>query len=294
MAISSNLGAGVSLRADDLIALRDLVRFGAGHAVPISALPGSFIIKKRGQGQDATGSRIYVAGDDVRHMDRGATARTGEPHVRTFREERDRVTFLVADFRPSMLWGTKRAFRSVAAAEALALLGWHAIETGARVGLWAITATGPVIVPTRGRVRGMLDVIGGMVTAHQKALKGAAIGAREPELDQALTGLKRTVFGGAEIYIASGLDTPGAGLSDLLGDLARRRDPKLIVVEDGVAQSLPPGFYPMQTQDREMVQVDVRKSDAVVGEKLNLATDLPRLRIDANAPLDARAFFEAA
>ena len=37
---------------------------------------------------------------------------------RTFHAERDRTVILIADFRPSMLWGTRRTLRSVAAAEA--------------------------------------------------------------------------------------------------------------------------------------------------------------------------------
>ena len=34
-------------------------------------------------------SRPYVPGDDVRHFDWNATARTGEPFVKRFREERE-------------------------------------------------------------------------------------------------------------------------------------------------------------------------------------------------------------
>ncbi|TXM93858.1 DUF58 domain-containing protein, partial [Methylobacterium sp. WL122] len=66
-------------------------------------------------------------GDDRRHIDRNATARTGILHVRTHHDERDRAVVLLADFRPSMLFGTRRALRSVAAAEALASLG-HTVE----------------------------------------------------------------------------------------------------------------------------------------------------------------------
>ena len=64
----------------------------------------------------------------------GSTARTGEPHVRTFRDERERTLLLLVDLRPSMLWGTRRALRSAAAVEAAALAGWRALETGGRIG----------------------------------------------------------------------------------------------------------------------------------------------------------------
>ncbi|PIL21498.1 hypothetical protein P775_03965, partial [Puniceibacterium antarcticum] len=153
---------GIALRAEALIAMR--AGTGAQEG-PLSALPGGFVTKRRGHGQEVADVRAYVAGDDIRHLDRGATARTGALHVRQFQEERDRVTLLVADFRPCMLWGTRRAFRSVAAAEALAMIGWRGVAEGGRVGLFALGAGDPVVVPVRGRVRGMLGVIGGMVRA---------------------------------------------------------------------------------------------------------------------------------
>ena len=80
--------------------------------------------------------RLWSEGDDRRFIDRNATARTGELHVRTHHDERDRAVVLVADFRPSMLFGTRRALRSVAAAEALVLLGWRIVGDGTNTEAW--------------------------------------------------------------------------------------------------------------------------------------------------------------
>jgi len=57
--------------------------------------------------------------------------------VRTFRDERERTLMLVVDFRESMMFGTRRALRSVAGAEAVIALGWGAIDEGGGVGLLA-------------------------------------------------------------------------------------------------------------------------------------------------------------
>jgi len=107
---------GVRLTADGLIALRPLAAQIAGDPA-LARLPGGFVTRRKGHGQEVADVRLYAEGDDVRHLDRGTTARTGALHVRQFQEERDRETLLVADFRPSMLWGISRCFRSVAAAE---------------------------------------------------------------------------------------------------------------------------------------------------------------------------------
>lgn len=246
---------GVSLASESLIALRRIALL-TDPSVSLASLPGGFATRRKGHGLEVADMREYVAGDDIRHLDRGTTARTGRLHVRQFQEERDRVTLLVADFRPSMFWGLRRAFRSVAAAEALSLIGWHVVESGGRVGLLAITPDSPVIVPPRGRVRGMLDVIGGMVQAHGKALTMIReTPLLEPPLDQALLRAERLVPSGAEIVIASGFDAVGDGFRDRLDALAQRRSPRLLLVTDAEAVDMPRGRYPIRLADGRYVRV---------------------------------------
>ncbi len=225
--------------------------------------------------------REYVSGDDIRHLDRGSTARTGTLHVRSFQEERDRVTLLVADFRPAMLWGSKRAFRSVAAAEALVLIGWQAVEQGGRVGLLALNAGIPVAVPARGRTKGMLAAIGGMVRAHATALQQALDGVQtDPPLSNALTRLSRLAPKGAEIVIASGFDAPGDGLEDCLGELSHRRTPRLIQIGDTGSTDLPAGAYPMRLFDgtRRRVRISGLRQNPIAQPHI---ANLPVLPLDA-------------
>ncbi|MEL6963211.1 MAG: DUF58 domain-containing protein, partial [Pseudomonadota bacterium] len=150
MSVAALEAPGVSLSANHLIALRHVALTSEGSDV-LAALPGGFATRRKGRGLDVADVREYVRGDDLRHLDRGATARTGRLHVRQFLEDRDRIVLLIADFRPSMFWGISRAFRSVAAAEALALIGWTVVERGGRVGLLALTPDEPVILPPAGR-----------------------------------------------------------------------------------------------------------------------------------------------
>lgn len=280
---------GVSLRPETLIGLRRIA-VNATDAPVLAALPGGFATRRKGHGLEVADMREYVAGDDLRHIDRGTTARTGRLHVRQFQEERDRVCLLVADFRPSMFWGLRRAFRSVAAAEALAVAGWTVTESGGRVGLLAITASGPMIVPPRGRTRGMLDAIGGMVQAHAQGLAAMREGRRDdPALDAALARAARIVPSGAEILIASGFDAPGAALGDRLNELARRRLPRLILVTDAQAEQLPRGRYPVRLADGRRLRMHLGRRPPAAGADTREIEGRTALVIDAGAPVEETA-----
>src|SRR3546814_11310880 len=69
-------------------------------------------------------SREYAHGDDARHIDWRLTARSGKPHTKLFRAERERLTLLVADTAPALYFGTRVRFKSVQAARAGAVAAW--------------------------------------------------------------------------------------------------------------------------------------------------------------------------
>ena len=81
----------------------------------------------RGRGMEYSESRIYLPGDDIRSIDWRVTARTGHTHTKLFQEERERPVFFVVDLGGRMRFGTRRAFKSVVAAEAASLLAWAAV-----------------------------------------------------------------------------------------------------------------------------------------------------------------------
>src|SRR5690606_38340393 len=109
-------------------------------------------------------------GDDPRHIDAAATARTGVPQLRSFHQDRENNLMLIADFRRPMHWGTRGHLRSVAAGEALMLAGWKAILAGGAVGVVALTENGQVVQQPRPRHRGVAAVAGCLERAHDQAL----------------------------------------------------------------------------------------------------------------------------
>lgn len=230
----------IVLDPDQLLRLRALVQRDRRNR-PVTHLPGGLVTRARGRGLETVDLRPFAQGDDPRHIDRNATARAGTPQVRSFHAERDRTTLLIADFRPSMLWGTRRTLKSIAAAEALCLEGWKAITEGGRVGLIAFSAAKPVFQPANGRDRSMVAVIGALSRAHAGALDHATID--DPPLSEALELARRVAPRGAEVIVATAMDTPGPDFEDTARELTRHARLSLVRVVDAFETAAPPGRY---------------------------------------------------
>jgi uncharacterized protein (DUF58 family) len=71
-------------------------------------------------------SRPYFPGDELRFMNWRVTARTGEPHMKVFREERKPSVFIVVDRRQNMCFGTRRRLKVSQAVRAAAVTAFDA------------------------------------------------------------------------------------------------------------------------------------------------------------------------
>jgi uncharacterized protein (DUF58 family) len=96
---------------------------------------GSYASAFRGGGIEFEESRPYVPGDDVRNLDQVATARTGEPFVKRFREERNHTLIFALDISASMRFGTRGLSKAATATHALALIATAAGRAGDRSAL---------------------------------------------------------------------------------------------------------------------------------------------------------------
>ncbi len=93
----------------------------------------------KGQGMEFEEVREYQPGDDIRLIDWNVTARTGFPHIKKFREERELSVVLLVDASSSGRFGTRDRFKSEVAAELGALLAFSAIKNNDKVGLIIFT-----------------------------------------------------------------------------------------------------------------------------------------------------------
>src|SRR5262245_5902013 len=138
-----------------------------------SMLTGRHASRLRGRGLDFDELRHYYEGDDTRTIDWAATARLGTPYVRVYREERDRVVLLLVDQRISMFFGSRRATKSVAAAEAAALAAFRVASLGDRVGGIVFSEQGISEIKPEARHGGVRRLLGELVR-HNNALRADA------------------------------------------------------------------------------------------------------------------------
>ncbi len=121
-----------------------------------SILSGRHASKLRGRGLNFEELRNYLPGDDTRNIDWKVTARTREPHVRVYTEEKDRTVWLLVDQRVGMFFGSQKRMKSVVAAEVAAISAWRVLSAGDRVGALVFNDSDiSVVPPHRSRERVM-------------------------------------------------------------------------------------------------------------------------------------------
>jgi uncharacterized protein (DUF58 family) len=89
----------------------------------------------KGRGMSFSEVRNYFPGDDVRNIDWNVTARTNEPYVKVFEEERELTVMLLVDVSRSSFFGTVNRMKNEFITEISAVLAFSAIENNDKVGV---------------------------------------------------------------------------------------------------------------------------------------------------------------
>ncbi len=134
-------------------------------------LAGSYQSVFKGQGVAFSEVRQYTPGDDVRTIDWNVTARTGEPHVKLFAEERELTVMLVVDMSASLDLGTRDFDKRNLVARLAATFAFSAIRNNDRVGLIGFTDEVEVFVPPRSGRKHVLAVVQQLLT-HEARHRG--------------------------------------------------------------------------------------------------------------------------
>jgi len=100
---------------------------------------GAYSSAFKGQGIEFEEVREYVPGDEIRSIDWKVTARSGKPHVKSFREERELSVLIVCDLSPSTVTGTRGMLRRTLINQAASILTILAMNSRDRVGLVTFT-----------------------------------------------------------------------------------------------------------------------------------------------------------
>jgi uncharacterized protein (DUF58 family) len=119
-------------------------------------LPGDRRAAGVGVGTELAQLRPYEIGDDVRHIDAAATARTGQPHVRLHVPERALTTWILFDVSPSMAFGTARRLKADVAEGVATVFGRLGVRRAGSVGLVGFGAAAIHVLPPRGSKPGIV------------------------------------------------------------------------------------------------------------------------------------------
>lgn len=240
-AVTVDKNTGVSL--EQLLALRHQTMSPKQlAAVGLTGLPGKVQGKRRGNGMDFDDLRRYHPGDDVRHMDWNVTARTRQPHIRLYREDRERAVTVAIDLRPSMMTGSQH-FRADTACRLAAVTLWQASRNGDRCAAMVYTEQGYSSSRPRIAERGVIEALGLIVDSYQRTAQ-----APPSSLDMSLAPwihyLNSAGRLAGNIILFSGLDNQGEGLGSALSVAARQQRLLTIAIEDPMETAgLPHGHY---------------------------------------------------
>jgi uncharacterized protein (DUF58 family) len=240
---------GVEVRLADLINMRHqtgVLGVKARKRVH-TLLAGGERSPFKGRGIDFEESRRYQPGDDVRLMDWRVMARTNEPYLKVFREERERPVFMVVDDRQAMRFGTKVAFKSVIAAHAAALLGWASHERGDRVGAVMFSDSDHVELRPRGGRAGVLQVLN--LLAQWNVKRSQVVehpGPSASPLQLALNRVMTTAKPGSLIFFLSDFREWDQQAKQTLIRMSGHQEVVAILIYDQLEREPPPaGQYPV-------------------------------------------------
>jgi uncharacterized protein (DUF58 family) len=234
------------------------------------ALQGAYRSRFRGAGLEFEEVRPYQPGDEVRTIDWNVTARTGEPHVKSYIEDRQLVLQVIVDTSASMNFGTAERSKREVAAELTALLAFAAAGQHDQVGLTLFSdVPGEHLAPDTGPAhvqRLVHEVFFPQPKPRARQTRGEATGLAAV-CEHTLKHLKRRAI---VFVIGDFLDAERGDWTDALSKLSQRHDVMCLRVYDALEERLPnAGIMLLEGMESEFGQgdpVEVDTSSARVRE----------------------------
>ncbi|MAJ47805.1 MAG: DUF58 domain-containing protein [Planctomycetes bacterium TMED75] len=194
-------------------------------------LAGRYNSAFKGRGMEFEEVRPYMVGDDVRTIDWNVSARTGEPFIKKFREERELTVIIAVDVSGSLGFGSRRQLKRELVAELAATLAYAAIRNNDKVGLMLFTDQVECYVPPRKGVRHVLRIIRELLAFEPKG--------SGTDLSGALEELNRAIKRRAVVFAISDYQQEVEQWSGSMKRSALRHDLIPVVVSDEREQLMP-------------------------------------------------------
>jgi uncharacterized protein (DUF58 family) len=219
-------------------------------------LAGSYASVFKGRGMDFDRVRNYVPGDDVRTIDWNVTARTGEPFIKTFTEERELTIILMIDVSASSDFGSSEASKRELQTEIGGVLAASAIRNRDKVGLILFSDDVELYIPP---VKGRSNIL----RVIREALFFQPSG-RGTNLIGALDFVNRVLQRRAVVFLISDfrLHDEEKELQHKLSVTGRHHDVIAVAVNDPLEAELPDvGVLRIEDAETgEVVQIDTGNS----------------------------------
>lgn len=192
-------------------------------------LAGTWNSAFKGRGIEFEEVRPYQVGDDVRAIDWNVTARSDQPYVKLFREEREMAVMVLVDLSGSLDFGTNNQTKRELVAELGATLAMSAIKNNDKVGLTLFSDDVEKSIPPRKGSRHVLRLI-------RELLYCQPIGSGT-NVQRALEHLNRTAKRRTVVFLVS--DFLDSGYEPTLKVARRKHDIVPIVISDPREYELP-------------------------------------------------------
>ena len=211
-------------------------------------LAGEYHSVFKGRGMEFDEVREYTPGDEIRTIDWNVTARTGQPYVKRYVEERELTVLFMVDLSASGTFGTREKLKNEVAAELCALLSFSAIKNNDKVGLIIFTDIIELYIPPGKGTSHVLRLIRDLLNFKPRRTR--------TDISQALDYLGRITHRKAVVFLVS--DFLAEGYEKPLGIVARRHDLIAISITDPRERELPKvGLIELEdTETGETVVVD--------------------------------------
>ena len=192
-------------------------------------LAGEYGSVFKGRGMEFDEVRAYIPGDEIRTIDWNVTARTGEPYVKRFVEERELTVFFLVDLSASGAFGSVRKLKNEVAAEFCALLSFSAVKNNDKVGLILFTDGVEKFIPPKKGTRHVLRVIRELLDFRPRQARTDIVGA--------LDYLGKVTTKRAVVFLVS--DFQAEGFERSLRVIGKRHDLVAVTIADPREVRLP-------------------------------------------------------
>jgi len=231
----------------DSVAINDCIqqgRYWSGHGLPWQMRErrqggsGDFSSQQQGSGIDFSETRPYQPGDEPRHINWRATAKTGRPQVRVFHKDLTPPCYFLIDRRATMRFGTRTRLKVTQAARlAIFLASWEQQNN---------TAIGSLILNES--LQWQPAVSGGQQVVHQLAqFVSRACPALDTETDlsfkHAVSLLADQIPQGSHVYLLSDFHDLNTDMQSQLYQLGQQNQVLATSIYDIAEQQLPHAGY---------------------------------------------------